>query len=354
MFELPNSKLRGKERKEALIDFATEIIKISDKIGFRVSARGWCYQLEQARLINKDEFDKVENLINSCRREGILPIDFTAEEEGRKFSGVVMPDDDTILAHIGWALRRALNCGDSYVPEYWEDEEYYIQMVVEKVDLKTLFLPVCKKYRIPIATSKGWGSMLMRAEYAKRFNEAEINGLQCVLLYCGDFDPDGGRISDFLRTNLADLSNVEWEDGDGGYWPGYDGDEGALIIDRFGLNFDFIEKNKLTWIDNLITGSKRNLADPNHKNYNMDYVQTYLREVGERKCEANALVVRPEEGRELCQEAIEKYLGKGAEERFALKKQQVYDEINRIQKDHDIVADITEIINRIKEAEEND
>ena len=72
-----------------LQEFADKIQELSRKIGFKVSARGWCYQLESERLINKDQFDKVESWINKCRKKGILPIDFTAEEEGRKFSGVI-------------------------------------------------------------------------------------------------------------------------------------------------------------------------------------------------------------------------------------------------------------------------
>ena len=81
-----------------------------------------------------------------------------------------------------------------------------------------------------------------------------------------------------------------------------------LTIDRFGLNADFIAAHNLTWIDNLETGSGKNLADPRHKNFHHDYVQNYIKRFGVRKVEANALVVRPQAGRELCRTAIEKYL----------------------------------------------
>lgn len=99
-----------------------------------------------------------------------------------------------------------------------------------QIDLKTLFKELCRALHIPIATSKGWSSILQRAEYAKRYLDAEKQGLKCVLLYCGDHDPDGLRISDFLRGNLEDLKNVVWSDETKGY------DPHDLIIDRFGLN----------------------------------------------------------------------------------------------------------------------
>jgi len=311
--------------KEHKKKFAEDLVGIQNQIGFKVSARGWAYQLEQFGLVTKDQFGKVEKIINTLRKEGYLPIDFIAEEEGRKFSGVEIPEKSTPLEFIERYLNATLRCEEYYIPDWWEGEEYYIQMIVEKIDLKTLFEPVCEKYHICIATSKGWSSMLQRAEYAKRFKQAEEKGLRCVLLYCGDHDPDGLRISEFLRTNLQDLSDIWWIDETEGYQPD------DLIIERFGLNYDFIIENNLTWIDNLITGSGKNLASALHRNHHMDYVQDYLRDIGERKCEANALVVKPEQGRELCEEVIingsDKWngLGRDALDRFETKKQKIRD-----------------------------
>lgn len=310
--------------KTKLAEFAEVLLDLSNKIGFKVSSRGWCYQLESERYINKNQFNKVEDLINRCRKNGLLPIDFTAEEEGRKFSGIEHPTETEYGDFISNYLQWSLSAENSYTPDWWAGEEYYIQLIVEKIDLKTLFRPVCENYHIPIATSKGWSSMLQRAEYAKRYKQAEDMGMKCVLLYCGDHDPDGLRISDFLRSNLDDLKDVTWEDGEQGYDP-----EG-LIIDRFGLNFEFIQRHKLTWIDNLITGNTQkqmDLGDPSHKNHRLLYVQQYLKKIGRRKCEANSIVPMPKEARELVSSAIEKYLGVDALDRFDDKRRTVQNAI---------------------------
>ncbi len=63
--------LSQKATDERLHEFAEKIKELSEQIGFKVSARGWCYQLETERLINKDEFDKVESWINKCRKKSI-------------------------------------------------------------------------------------------------------------------------------------------------------------------------------------------------------------------------------------------------------------------------------------------
>lgn len=298
---------------DKLQEFAGIVRAISRKIGFKVSARGWCYLLEQARYINKNQFDKVESLVNDCRRKGFLPVNFVAEEAARAFSGVSVPSDGTVKDTLKWMLRDVLTGHRYFTPNWWDGEEYYVQMLVEKIDLVTLFEPVTSEYMIPIANSKGWSSILQRAEYARRYKEAEQRGLRCVLLYCGDHDPDGLRISDTIRTNLEQVDSISWSDGEDGY------DPSDLEIVRFGLNYDFIRQMNYVWIDNLITGSGKDLADPGHKNYNLPYVKQYLRQFGARKCEANAVVTTPDAARDLCRTAIHHVIG-DARPRFAEKR----------------------------------
>lgn len=302
---------------EKLHEFAHDIKLLSNKVGFKVSSRGWGYILENAGFITKDEFDKVEKVINRCRREGILPVDFVAEEDARQFSGVETPDEDSVKSHAQWFASAMLKGYNNFTPDWWYDEEYYIQMVVEKIDLKTLFGPVCNKYHVPIANSKGWSSILQRAEYARRFKLMEEKGLQCVLLYCGDHDPDGLRISDTLQDNLAQIQGIVWEDGEEGY------DPSNLDIRRFGLNYDFIIENGYPWIDNLITGSGKNLNSPSHPNHSQFYVQDYLSSFGAKKCEANAIVTTPQAARQLAEQAILDVLGPDALDRFGIKSQVV-------------------------------
>lgn len=317
---------KGKNRYAELTVFAERLIEIDESTGFKVSSRGWCYQLEGLLIAVKGEFNRIQRLINECRKNGLLPIDFVAEEEARTFHNIINPDTDTPKEYIKSWIESTLNCKDLYTPDYWDGEKYYIQMLVEKVDLVTLFRPVCNKYFIPIATSKGWSSILQRAEIAQRFQEMEETGHIPVLLYCGDFDPAGIGISDFLMKNFIDIQ------GGSGWYPD------NLIVDRFGLNYDFIIDAGLSLIDNLETAGgyiaklegnqivqgKTNNGRP-HPDFNKPSTQEYLKKYGVVKCEANALVVNPGAGRRLCAYAIEKYLGHDVFNRFDDKKQAVID-----------------------------
>lgn len=338
--------------RSKLADFASELQRISRRVGFKVSARGWCYLLEQSRMVNKDEFDKVESVINRCRREGLLPVDFVAEEKAREFSGISTPTEGSVKSVLKWMLGDVLTGHRYFTPDWWDGEEYYVQMVVEKIDLVTLFETVTLDYHIPIANSKGWSSILQRAEYARRFKEAESRGLKCVLLYCGDHDPDGLRISDTIRKNLEQVAAVQWDDGESGY------DPANLEIVRFGLNYDFITENGYTWIDNLITGSGCELArvvggkmvaglkknGKPHQNFNLPYLQDYIHKYGVRKCEANAVVTTPDEARDLCREAIEAVVGDEAIDRFAAKRAEVQKQYAELLRKTKLAAPIQKVI----------
>lgn len=325
---------RKQERKQLRLKLsqpalAEKLIELQKQIDFKLSARGWCYMLEGLKVINKGQFDQTERIINKCRKDGLLPIDFVAEDEGRSFIGVEVPEGGSPIVYFGKQLKKAMAAEEYYTPDWWEGEKYYIQMLVEKIDLKTLFQPICKKYHIPIATSKGWSSILQRDDMADRFKKAEERGLRPILLYYGDHDPWGLEISNRLLKNLKEIQK-------GTRW-----NPRNLIIDRFGLNFDFIEKLHLTWIDNLITSSGR---EPDRNN---PIVKRYTEKFGERKCEANALVVRPKEAEELCRMTIEKYLGSNALERFEAKRERVREILREFKDRTRLTKTIMEVIGSI-------
>lgn len=304
---------RGANRYTELTEFANTLIRIDEKTGFKVSSRGWAYQLEGLGMITKGEFNRVQNLINECRKNGLLPIDFVAEENARKFAGIYKPDTESMNDYVRSWIEATLCAGNSYQPDYWDNELYFIQMLVEKTDLISLFKPICEEYHIGIATSKGWSSILQRADIAKRFKAMEETGHISVLLYAGDHDPVGLGISDTLRKNFRDIENgTRWNPED-------------LIIDRFGLNYDFITKHGLTWIDNLETGSGKPADET------IPMVKRYVEKFGRRKVEANAIVVNPTAGRALCKSAIEKYLGDDVLNRWAKIKQHVLDDFESVQ-----------------------
>jgi hypothetical protein len=289
----PDGELRYREDLGA---FCRHILEINSTLDFRVTSRGWCYLAENAGMITKGEFDAAQRLSNDSRKNGDLPLDICADDDKRaadglqRLDGEVDDQADALVAYIHKAHEY-------YTPlSFWEDLDTYVEIAVEKSDLKSLFAPICREFKIACTNIGGWADLNCRAAMIRRFRDHELAGRRIVLLYCGDHDPGGLHISGFLRSNFEDLAGAV------GWYPS------NLIIDRFRLNADFIEANGLLWINNLETAGGRRLDDPAHPDHRKPYVQDYLREFGPRKVEANALVVRPREGRELCRQAILKYV----------------------------------------------
>jgi hypothetical protein len=221
-----------------------------------------------------------------------LPLDICAEDDNRQAENLDALDPESPDGYAAFIVESVQHQHTFYTPfSFWRDLPVYVEMRVEKVDLRSLFEPVCKEFHIPLTNARGWSDINSRAAMMRRFALWESEGKKCVLLYCGDHDPAGHAISDNLASNMADLATAV------GWAPH------RLIIERFGLNADFIEAQGLTWNEGLDTGGGRHpLDDPRHPDHAKPYVQDYLRRFGARKVEANALVVRAEAGRELCRE----------------------------------------------------
>jgi hypothetical protein len=265
-----------------------------------VCVRGWCYILEEYGL-RKGDFPAAEALITQLRKTGDLPLDICADDANRTTIGLESLDDDDAEDEADSWINHLLSVHERYLPiSFWDDKDYYLEVVVEKLDLRNLFESTCAEFRVPITNAKGWLDLNSRADMMRRFEKHEKAGRRCVLLLCGDHDPGGLLITNTVLKNIEDLSGAV------GWTPEH------LIIKRFGLNVDFIEENGLTWIDNLETSSGGRLDDVNHDDHDKSYVQNYIKRYGVRKCEANALVSQPELGRKLCRDAILEYLPEDA------------------------------------------
>jgi hypothetical protein len=301
-------RARGRQSAEAearyqadLARFCARLLQIRSRLDFQVGTRGWCYILETERVIDKGEFAEAERLITSCRKSGALPLAICAEDGKRRPDGIEYLDEADCDAKAAAIVAHLDSAHEYYTPiSFWDGLDCYIEIAVEKSDLKSLFSRVAEEYNVVIQSVGGWADLNVRAGMMRRFADWEKRGKECVLLYCGDHDPGGLQISDFLRSNLEELAGAV------GWSPHH------LIIDRFGLDYAFIEENGLVWIDNLETGSGRSLADPAHSDHRKSYVQDYLSRFGPRKVEANALVAHPEAGRQLCRQAIARYVPKDA------------------------------------------
>jgi hypothetical protein len=283
--------------------------EMRSRTDFSPGARGWCYLLEQdGGYIDKGQFDLAEKEINICRECGMLPINFCSEDTARAPDYLEDLDDDDPKEHAKQRVKWVSECWKDYSPlSFWEFQPVYFECWVEKVDLKSLFGPVCKLYHVPLANAKGWSDFNMRLNAMLRFKYWEAKGKRVALLYGGDWDPPGVKMSEKVKGNMAKLAGATYLDDEGEEVPiGWSPDN--LVVDRFCLNRDFIDRHDLPWIDGLKSGDGKDLALPRHHNHYIYDVPEWLRTQGNRKVEANALVIMPAEARKLCLRAFLRHL----------------------------------------------
>ena len=315
---VPRGKITTKKYREKLKPWADTLKFIDSQRGDilpKLSGRGWGYLLEGLHKIDKDDFDACNKAINDCIKLGYLSIDFTAKDQDptRSFRGIhEVSDPSVLLEDIKKSIDDVLYILPHHTTDYWEGEEFYLMMCVEKIDIYNLFDPICREYNVPIVNSKGWYTLKPRYTIAELSRKAEERGLKPVLLLFYDHDITGLEISRRFRKGLRDMiGQTKW-------------DPSNLIIDRFGLNYKDIEKHELTWIPNLKSSSGN---DPDIRRKE---VREYIRLYGKRKCEANALTRNDDTlriGQQLCRDAIEKYYSEDALDRFARKRERAKEEL---------------------------
>jgi hypothetical protein len=304
--------------QDKVAEFCAVILKLQSRLDFAVGSRGWAYLLESERFIDKGEIDRAQDLVNACRKSGDLPLDICSEDDKRAAENLETIHSNPKVRAAG-IFDYVQTAEKHYTPfSFWNDRDTYVQVGVEKSNVKNLFAKTCAGLYVPIANLGGWADLNVRAGFMQRFKEREAQGKRCVLLTFTDLDPGGLNISKFLRSNLEELAKaVGWSPDN-------------LIIERFGLDYEFVEGHQLVWIENLATSKgEYPLNDRRHPDHYKSYVQDYLRQFGARKVEADALLKVPELGRQLCLQAILKYVPASAPRRYQTKLKPVRTQMRR-------------------------
>lgn len=173
-----NLKL-GPANKERLETINQIIEKYVDD-GYVMTLRQLYYQLVQRNIIPNvsKEYAKLSTLLKQGRMAGIVDWD-AIEDRGRQ------PKIPWSTSGIAGALKTI---HDQYRLDRMQEQEYYIEIWVEKDALSNVMRRVTEKYHVNLMVNKGYSSCSAMHESYWRFKESEKPG---VLLYFGDHDPSG-------------------------------------------------------------------------------------------------------------------------------------------------------------------
>ena len=204
-------------RKDSVfkIEMAKEILDQYAKEGYVLSLRQLYYQFVARDIVPNVEleYDNIGHLINRARLAGLLDWDYI-EDRGRARRANVhwsSPQDSlsSLLSH--------------YQVDKWEDQEYYIEVWVEKDALIDVVGKACQPLDVSYFACRGYNSQSEMYQAGKRLQYQSSLGKKPLVLHLGDHDPSG---IDMTHDNEKRLSLFARE---------------SIQVNRLALNMDQIE-----------------------------------------------------------------------------------------------------------------
>jgi hypothetical protein len=185
--------------------------------GYRLSLRQLYYQLVARGYIenNLRSYKNLGNLISTARQAGL--IDWEMIEDRNRETQI--PNHWQDPAEIVAAAAKQFRI------DKWQDQPWYIEVMVEKDALSGVLEPVCRGLDIGITANKGYSSSSVMYEIGKRLYERYQDGKKICIIYLGDHDPSGIDMGRDVEERLCMYSQL-----------------GCIEVVRVALNYDQIKE----------------------------------------------------------------------------------------------------------------
>ncbi|MDH3517216.1 MAG: hypothetical protein OEM44_10470 [Nitrosopumilus sp.] len=181
-------------RKDTMLLLEKIVVMIDDyeRKGYRMTLRQLFYQLVSHDILPNDQkkYKKLSTIIKDARMAGL--IDWDVIEDRIRIP--TMPSEFENISHL---VKAAIS---SYRRDRWENQEYYVEVWVEKDALSGVLEPVTRKYHIHLLVNRGYSSTSALHESVLRIKQQQDK--ECVILYLGDHDPSGKNMITDIKNRL--------------------------------------------------------------------------------------------------------------------------------------------------------
>jgi len=260
---------RGHDRQMFVVNAVDTIFRLKEY--WPLTVRQVFYQLVAGLIIenSQNRYQSISRLTTKLRRLGILPWE-CIQDRTRRLT------DKRGFEDAGTFLRQQLTgLSATYDRCLVQNQENYVEIFTEKDALAGIIEEVSWIYCVRIVVCKGQISATFLNDYTDRAKEAIRRGQDPVILYFGDLDPSGARMSVTIKNILLNYHNL------------------YVHLDRIALNMNQVEEYQLPQsIDAIKT------KDPN---YNW-----YVKQYGDIAVELDAL--HPKQLQELVKSGLVLYL----------------------------------------------
>jgi hypothetical protein len=266
------------QKRKGLLRKVEEIMDLYDSQGYYLTVRQLYYQLVAKNIVENSigSYKSLVDLVRDGRYAGLLDWDIIRDRN----RSANRP------AHWGSVRDFLDEIKNDFAIDKWEDQQHYIEVMVEKDALSGVLGPVCTELSLTLSANKGFSSASAFYRAGKRFQEQYHLGKDLHIFYLGDHDPSGCFMTDDVinRVKLLGGNPIDLDD-DRPFV-----EELPIEIHRLALNMEQIHK-----LNPPKNPAKQN--DPRAK--------AYVKKYGPDSWELDA--VEPKALAELVTEAVKPY-----------------------------------------------
>ena len=187
----------------ALIDQLNAIIDEYQPQGLRLTVRQLFYQMVARGLIENTEaeYRKIGRLVTNGRDSG--RIDWDAIEDRTR----------DVHRSRTWseAADRLHSAADTYGEDLWADQDYRVEVWIEKEALLGVIEGVCNELRVDHCAHRGNASASLAYEAGKRFADIIALGQLPLVLHLADHDPTGVHMTHDLAKRFSKYAGTSIE-----------------------------------------------------------------------------------------------------------------------------------------------
>lgn len=284
----------------AVIAQANEIIAIYAAQGFNLTLRQLYYQFVSRDLIanKQSEYKRLGAIVSDGRRAGLIDWDAITDRT-RELKSV---------SHWETPASIISDCSTSFALDKWADQDYRLEVWIEKDALAGVFERVChEEWDLPYFSCRGYTSDSEIWAAAMRLRSYQLRGQTPVILHFGDHDPSGIDMTRDITDRLTLFSGLKIE------------------VQRVALNMDQIEQYQ---------------PPPNPAKDTDSRFSSYIEKFGEESWELDAL--EPTVLAELVSQVAEKFIDFG---KWAAKKQQELESVETLKQTFARWDDVVKFLN---------
>ena len=178
-----------------LIQKINEVIEEYELQGYALTLRQCYYQLVARGIIpnNERSYKNTGSLINDARLAGLVDW-YSIEDRTRNLSR---------LPH--WSSPKSIieSASYQYRRDIWENQDYYVEVWVEKEALANVVGRVADELDVPYFCCRGYVSQSEMWSASQRFMDKQSEGKDVVLIHLGDHDPSGIDMSRDIEERLV-------------------------------------------------------------------------------------------------------------------------------------------------------